>query len=488
MEAVDSPYVSQGANIGNPPHATVLTPNSGDLIVGDGVEWTNTGRFWVGAHFGIQKSVGSVVFESGSTFNNTSIAASFPDLSQDVRIGQRGTGTVTLQAGALWNNVGVQNNQSFLVASDGLLQIEGQLLSDTSSSISDGVVTVQGPDAAWEVGGFGLDVEGFGRETGLLTISGGGRVTAMPFAHIGFSNNSSGLLTIGETTPPIFNEDEGEYEAVPRSLFSAGTMEIGVFGTAEGTVKVNNGGRVEINSPLRMGRGSGTGLLEVNVGGEVLVGGFFGSSFFGQEAELWHGSTIDLAGGGKMVIGTNTGPLDEPGLPNDFESIDQSTLVIGNDGTLKGTGTVIGDVLVTAGGTLSPGHSVGEFVIDGDLTLDGGTLLLEIGGSGAGEYDQLSVPGLLILDGTLRLSFVDSFAPELGASFQLDLFQATALAGAFSSVQVDGLGGLNLGFDASALASGLPVTFTVVPPPGCSSPASASSAAWGVRRKTKNQE
>jgi len=464
LEAGNSPYVSQGANVGNPPHSTALAPNSGELVVSDGVEWSNSGRFWVGSHFGIQSSTGSVLFESGSTFNNTSSAVSFPELPQDVRIGQGGTGTVTLQADAVWNNIGVANNQTFLVASGGLLQIEGQLLSDANSSIDGGVVNVQGPDALWEVGGFGLDIEGFG-QTGLLAIAGGGRVTELPFAQIGFSNNSSGLLTIGETGPPVFNEDEDDFDPVPRSLLAAGMMEIGVFGTAEGTVEVNNGGRIEINSLLRMGRGGGTGLLAINEGGEVLVGGFFGSSFFGQQAELWSGGTIDLSGGGKMIIGTNTGPLDEPGLPNDFESMDAGTLLVGQSGVLKGTGTVIGDVLISTGGTLSPGHSAGEFVIDGDLTLAGGTLLLEIGGSDAGQYDQVSVSGLLTLGGTLLLSFIDGFAPEQGTSFQLDLFQATALGGAFSSVNVEGLGGLELGFDASLLASGQPVTFTVVPIP-----------------------
>lgn len=465
LEAIDSPYVSQGANVGNPAHSTALAPDSGEITVASGVEWTNTGRFWVGSHFGIQNSIGSVLFESGSIFNNTSQTASFPALPQDVRIGQGGVGTVTLEAGAVWNNAGVPNNQSFLVADQGALDIQGQLLSDASSTISGGTVIVQGVDARWEVGGFGLDIEGFGGQTGQLAVSGGGQVTGMQFAQIGFSNNSSGRLVIGEAGPPVFDDDLGEYLPVPRSLFDAGFMEIGVFGTAQGTVEVNNGGRVEVSSLLRLGREGGTGVLEINEGGEVLVGGFFGGGFFGQQAELWSGSSIDLSGGGKMIIGSDTGPLNAPGLPNDFEFIDNGTLLVGNNGVLKGTGTITGNVLVTAGGIVSPGHSAGNLIIDGDLTLDGGALLLEIGGTVAGLFDQVSVNGLLTLGGTLLLSFVDGFAPGQGESFELDLFQALAIDGLFSGVDVEGLGDLQLGFDSGALLSGQSVTFTVVPLP-----------------------
>lgn len=466
LDAGDGPFVSQGANIGNPPHQTVLSPSAGSLTVGDGVEWTNTGRFWVGSHFGLQNSVGSVLFESGSTFNNAALESSFPDLPQDVRIGQGGAGTVTLEEGATWNNVGVPNNQSFRVGDQGLLTIQGQLYSDASSTIDGGTVTVQGTGALWEVGGFGLDVEGVG-QPGRLEISGGGQVTGMWFGQIGFSNGNSGQLVVGEAGPPVFDEDEGGYLPVPRSLFAADFMEIGVYGTAQGTVEVGNGGRVEIGSMLRMGREGGTGLLEILEGGEVLVGGFFGGGFYGQTAELWSGSTIDLSDGGKMVIGTDTTPLNEPvpGAGNAFDDINPGTLLVGYDGTLKGTGTVIGDVLVTAGGTLSPGHSPGRLIIDGDLSFgDDSTLVMEIGGIGPGQYDRIEVSGLLTLGGgSLVLSFVDGFAPDVGESFELDLFDAV-VSGYFSDVQVQGLVN-SLSFDLNALASGDPVTFSIVPVP-----------------------
>ncbi len=71
----------------------------------------------------------------------------------------------------------------------------------------------------------------------------------------------------------------------------------------------------------------------------------------------------------------------------------------------------------------SPGNSPGTAVIDGDYTLDGGTLLFEILGTEAGlQYDQLIVNGNVDLNaGNVVIAFIDGFVPDGADIFELIL-------------------------------------------------------------------
>ena len=87
--------------------------------------------------------------------------------------------------------------------------------------------------------------------------------------------------------------------------------------------------------------------------------------------------------------------------------------------TFSGTGTINSNV--TNAGTLSPGSSPGKITVDGDYTQDSsGTLTIELGGTTPDtEYDQLFVTGAAALDGTLDVSRINEFNPELGDSFSI---------------------------------------------------------------------
>lgn len=89
-------------------------------------------------------------------------------------------------------------------------------------------------------------------------------------------------------------------------------------------------------------------------------------------------------------------------------------IVIGDSGILGGNGTVTGNVS-NFGGLVAPGLSPGTLKIDGDYTMDGGTLLIEVGGLGSGQFDILEVTGAIdILAGEILFDFVDDFVPEIG--------------------------------------------------------------------------
>lgn len=76
----------------------------------------------------------------------------------------------------------------------------------------------------------------------------------------------------------------------------------------------------------------------------------------------------------------------------------------GTTPVLAGTGTILGEVRVWSDGELSPGLSIGTLSIQGDVTL-GGTLAIELEGTGGGAADLLEVAGTLDLTGSsLRLA------------------------------------------------------------------------------------
>ena len=87
--------------------------------------------------------------------------------------------------------------------------------------------------------------------------------------------------------------------------------------------------------------------------------------------------------------------------------------------TLSGTGTIQADL--TNAGTVSPGLSPGIIAIDGNYTQEStGTLEIEIGGTTPGtEYDQLVVKGTASMAGTLNVSLIDEFSPQLGDAFTI---------------------------------------------------------------------
>jgi len=128
-----------------------------------------------------------------------------------------------------------------------------------------------------------------------------------------------------------------------------------------------------------------------------------------------------------------------------------------------GSGTVGGD-LNNSGGTVSPGNSPGVLEVAGDFTQgDEGTLLMEVSGDVPGsEYDVLVVYGTADLAGTLEVSLLDGFTPELGDSF--DMLELGSVTGTFDEIQLPELGG-GLAWDLANLYDSGTLAVTSVPEP-----------------------
>lgn len=96
-----------------------------------------------------------------------------------------------------------------------------------------------------------------------------------------------------------------------------------------------------------------------------------------------------------------------------------SAFNISSGETFSGTGTIESNV--TNAGTVSPGNSAGSITVQGDYTQEStGVLEIQLGGTTAGtQYDQLTVTGMASMAGTLNVSLINDFEPQVDDSFTI---------------------------------------------------------------------
>ena len=260
--------------------------------------------------------------------------------------------------------------------------------------------------------------------SGTLNIIGGSVTAPMLFA--GQADNarpSSGTVTIANGGAFVATLDSGP--AGPLPGFPGVNIGRGLGST--GTVSVDGTGSslTAATGALSIGR-EGTGMLNVTGGGVVTVGGtVFGStvSSTGSASILVDGtgSLLD-AGSNAILLGINNGslnPLDPHGTATlnvrDGGTV-EGDVTLGQGGTLRGDGTIVGDVL-NLGGTILPGNSPGTLHIDGNLTQTGGTIDIEI--AGPALFDTIDVSMDVLLDNVLiRFIFTGGYAPMVGDTYE----------------------------------------------------------------------
>lgn len=106
-----------------------------------------------------------------------------------------------------------------------------------------------------------------------------------------------------------------------------------------------------------------------------------------------------------------------------------------NGGAFEFTGGVLSADLVdfsllNRGGSISPGEILGLTAVDGDLTMQSGSIDLQLAATAAGGFDRLAVSGVLAAAGTLNVTLLGSFVPAAGDSF--DLLDFASASGAFA--------------------------------------------------------
>jgi autotransporter-associated beta strand protein len=422
-----------------------------------------------------------------------------------------GTGTLTLSA--------TNTHSGNVTVSGGVLEIAptGQIFAGTYTNAA--TVTVSGGatlrlasfayDAAGGLGrladygarrllnGGGIEVTGNSHSTGnnfqvangatgFLNVTTSGQTLTLA----GNANDNialGGALTVGGAGNLTINEIIGNNTGAGSILKSgAGTLTLGAANTFSGGVALSDGALV-------VGHVSGLGSGTVSVaGGSLDLGGLA----VANAITLSGGSLSNAAAyagaltlGGNASVGGTVGGIFGTGT-DVSRVVTLSGGAASFTGTLKGVGTLDGDVTLEAGALHAPGNSPGLQTIDGDLAYaDGASVQWELEAntdSGRGtSFDGIDVTGNLTLGpvsgDSVNLSLVFAGTVDWADSFwDADrswlLYDVGGAIANFSNLQItagflDASGDLlsdvrgSASFGLQEVGSEVRITYSAVPEP-----------------------
>ena len=234
---------------------------------------------------------------------------------------------------------------------------------------------------------------------GITSLSGSSTFSGTHLINAGLVIFSS--LGADDGAPNVTINGDGNSGLVLGDVFAGGKLQIGALSGTGGKVRVDW-------NPL-----AGQRTLNVTQTTDTTFAGSFEDSTGGRIVGLEKDGSGALTLSG---ISTNTGTT----------TVDEGTLIVTgslsgsavtvNGGTLAGDGP-IGTVTLNAGGTVAPGASPATLAT-GSVTLNGGTLALELNGTTAGtNYDQLSVTGGVAFTANTPFTLSLGFDPADGVDF-----------------------------------------------------------------------
>jgi len=377
-------------------------------------------------------------------------------------IGNRGTGVVIIGAAGTVSNVGPLSlaNQPYTgnavgdatLVSTGSFFNSGDILigQNISNALSDARIIVAG-GTFLQLGNSSRTVVVGDRMRGSLTVEGGAFLSTNNMIvgrtdTLGLSRGDGTVLVTGTGAMAVTN--------------AAGTASI-TLGTTSAVADADRAiGRLTVASGsldadvVRVQNGVFT-----NSGGTSTIGNLLATT--NTAAIALTGGTLNLGAstinnGQALVLGDGIGAATLNLTGNGSHSFADGLLLAANS-LLAGAGTINGSL--TNFGTIAPGI----IAVNGDAVLaDTSLLLMELAGTGATDFDQFNVTGLLGFDGTLTVTLTNGFTPQVGDIF--DLFDFGATNGlAFDTVNLPDLVGAV--WDTTDLYVGGSIA-VVIPEPG----------------------
>ena len=367
--------------------------------------------------------------------NDNGIAVTSPDFNQGptpIRFLNEAGATLTKSAGS------------------GTSVIEAPIVNAGRVSASSGQLTLAGggthaAGASLEAFGSGaLGLQGAHTVTGAVTSSGDGSIYlgefgkpgTMTIANGGTLTNSgrffqSGTFTVESGGKLDQGQAGGFYAFSNLNVAAGGKVDNSGLIQLEGAF-VNNGD-VTVKGGASISGVGGTGSYIQQAGSTVIESaGYFGLADGQYQQDGGH-TTINA--GGFMMLGAYDANADSWVGGNYLQTAGTTTVngVLDSDavrfegGTLDGSGTIYGDVVIDSanlGGTvtINPGNSPGLLTVDGNFMASSAILTtfnIEIGGYNAGEFDQIHVTGDAFFgDSLLNFLFINSFLPKVGDMFR----------------------------------------------------------------------
>lgn len=193
----------------------------------------------------------------------------------------------------------------------------------------------------------------------------------------------TGLLTIdGLIHETIIRTDAGDHEiSVPIAVIDNIALEVSKSASLRISRSFNARDNVTI-AKTGLGLVQFSDILNLGTNSRFVIND--GVTAIGNVDSSGIGATIEVAAGGRLVIG----------------------------------GTVAADIL-NSGGSIAPGSTLGLLAVDGDYTQDEfGSLEIELGGISPGmDYDQVIITGESNLDGKIDVLLANGFVPQFNDTF-----------------------------------------------------------------------
>ena len=391
------------------------------LVTGNGSQWIDSSICDIGV-----SGKGTITIEQGGSFNGKTVVIGSESTQAEGSITVTGVGSNFTTSASF--SIGLLGMGTFNVT-NGALAISQAETSLGVNEQAEGYVNVDGMGTVWIT----FDTLYIGYEgSGGLVVSNGGDV---------LSSNA----TISETPTGIGSTqvDGDSSKWTITGNFHVGKAGVGFVQLLNGGVLDNSTG-VTIIGPL--------GSIDIS-GGTIYVGlvppvqnrvaGFLDDDTTGE----LHGETTTVTGGSMFL---NTLILE------DGATVLADSVVFGEGGTIGGSGTF--DFDVTNSGAVTPGGplAAGTFTVNAGYTqLSSGVLLIELGGLDPGQgHDQLMVTATAQLGGTLDVSAINDFEPQVGQVYEI--ISANTVTGTFDQIVSHG----GLGFDVAYTNNNVSITIT----------------------------
>jgi len=275
------------------------------------------------------------------------------------------------------------------------------------------------------------------------------------FGGAGKISGSGGLVKLGAGTFVIGNSGSNDFSG--GISIGSGTVQVGNAGTGGnlGSGKVTNNAALVFNRTDGLSVPndiSGIGTLTQSGSGTTILSGnetFTGNTTVNAGVLALAGTSaiassgnINVAGGAALAVAGRT----------------DGTLTLVNGQTLRGDGTVQGNVTAAFGSTIQPGQSIGILSVTNALVLNG-TVVMEIDNT-AGTNDLLGGAASLNYGGTLVVS---NYGTALADGDSFKLFDADNYTGAFTNI-APVRPGEGLVWDTSDLTDSGTLRVTLAPP------------------------
>ena len=249
-------------------------------------------------------------------------------------------------------------------------------------------------------------------------------------------NRSPSILTNNSTKDYTL---AGNFNITSSSLVKngTGTLVLDNSGANNFTrIQINNGsvqvGNNDANGSLGAGSVTNNGVLSFNRTDTVTVS----TLISGAGSLVQNGSGTLVVGGantyaGATIINAGTLAMAEPGSISDSALIiisigatldvtgrSDQTLILNSNRTLKGSGSVNGNLFAQSGSVLNPGDTIGTLLVQSNVLLNG-LVVMELNRTNGLVSDELlSVAGSITAGGTLTVTNLGS-ALQAGDTFQL---------------------------------------------------------------------